>query len=198
MSVIRLPYEPRRGARRAPLDEGLVAVTLLRLAKRGWTIIDPMAGERTIERVGRFLGYNVVSSDIAEGVDARNLPWGEGEVDLVYTHPPYWRATKYTDDPRDLSNAPTYDAFLRGLEECLVEFYRVLKPGGLLVLVIGDYREKGRFYPISADTMVMARRVGFEPLTIWVHEVSASGTAHIGTKFMMSHDYVQIFRKRTQ
>jgi len=195
MSVIRLPYERRIGPRKATLDEGLVAIIFLRLIKREWLVIDPMCGERTIERVGRRLGYTVVSSDIAEGVDARELPFEDRTVNCVFTHPPYWRATKYTDDRRDLSNAPTYEEYIGGLTECLHEFYRILKRGGRLILVIGDYREKGKLYPIHADAIIRAREIGFTLKAIWVHEVSATGTTRIGTEFMMSHDYVLVFDK---
>jgi len=198
LSVIKFPYEPRSGPRKAVLDEALVATILLRLANREWLIADPMAGERTIEKVGKRLGFTVVSSDIAEGMDARKLDFKDEAVDCIFTHPPYWRATRYTDDPRDLSNAESYNGFLAGLKECLAEFHRILKPNGQLILVIGDYRERKRFYPIHADALVKAREVEFEPTAIWIHEISASGTSFIGTKYMMSHDYVLIMRKETR
>jgi len=195
MSVIKFPYEPRKAPRKAILDEALIATILLRLMNREWLIADPMAGERTIERVGRRLGFTVVSSDIAEGVDARKLGFEDESVNCVFTHPPYWKATRYTDDPRDLSNAESYSGYLTGLKECFAEFYRILKPDGLLVLIIGDYRERKKFYPIHADALIKAREVGFEPVAIWVHEISASGTPLIGTKFMMSHEYVLIMKR---
>jgi len=195
MSTIRLPYERRKAPRRAILDEALVAVILLRLAKRDWLIIDPMAGEKTIEKVGRRFGYTIVSSDIMEGVDARNLSFEDETVDMVFTHPPYWRATRYTDNIQDLSNARTYEGYINGLTECIQEFYRILKPNGRLVLVIGDYREKKKLYPIHADTIVKARKIGFELKAIWIHEISATGTPLIGTEFMMGHDYILSFEK---
>jgi len=196
MSVLRLPYEPRRAPRKAILDEGLVAIILLHLAERDWLIIDPMAGERTIEKVGRRLGYTIISSDIREGVDARQLTFLQDcSVDMVFTHPPYWKATRYSDNPRDLSNARTYEDYIEGLSECMREFHRVLKPKGRVVLVIGDYRRKKRLYPIHADVIVEARKIGFDLKAIWIHEVSASGTPFIGTEFMMGHDYILVFEK---
>lgn len=129
MSVIRLPYEPRTGPKRGRIDEMLAALILLRLMKRDWLILDPMAGERTIEKVGRELGFNVISYDIRNGVDARALPLADESVDVVIVDPPYWRATKYTGDPRDLSNARTYSDYLSGLKKCLKEFHGVFKRG---------------------------------------------------------------------
>jgi len=196
MSTIRLPYERRKAPRRAILDEALVAVILLRLAKKDWLIIDPMAGEKTIEKVGRRFGYTVVSSDIMEGIDARDLGFEDKSVDMVFTHPPYWKATRYTNDPRDLSNARTYEDYIKGLSECMQEFYRILKPNGRFVLVIGDYREKKRLYPIHADAIIEARKIGFDLKAIWIHEISATGTPLIGTEFMIGHDYILIFEKR--
>jgi len=50
---------------------------------------------------------------------------------------------------------------------------------------IGDYREKGKLYPVHVDTIIRVREIGF----------TLKGTTRIGTEFMMSHDYVFVFDK---
>ena len=68
--------------------------------------------------------------------------------DFVWLHPPYWRQKIYSDDPRDLSTAPTLDAFLAGYERLIENCASVLKPGGHLAILMGDYSDRsGGFRP---------------------------------------------------
>ena len=177
------------------MDEGLVNYLLARFSKPEMTIIDPFAGEKTIEKCGKKLRRQVISSDIQEGQDARDLPYPENSMDLIVTHPPYWNAVKYTDDKRDLSNAKTYRDFLFGFNECLTEMARALKPSSRLILVIGDYRKRGRLYPLHTDVIANHRSYGLELKAIWIHPISASRARYIGTEFLMSHDYILILEK---
>ena len=60
------------------------------------------------------LGIACCSDDIRAGFDAC-APGTFPEAirfDFIWAHPPYWRQKRYTEDPRDLSNAPSLAAFL--------------------------------------------------------------------------------------
>jgi len=94
-----------------------------------------------------------------------------------------------------LSELPTYGEFLQAMSRILFEFYRVLRDGGRLILIIGDYREKKILYPIQADIVHLARFAGFVPRAILIQQIAASSTPFITTEFMFSHDYVLIFDK---
>lgn len=54
----------------------------------------------------------------AEGFDltTTHLP---RQFDFVWIHPPYWNAIRYSDQPNDLSAAPTYELFASSLRTCL-------------------------------------------------------------------------------
>jgi DNA modification methylase len=91
-------------------------------------------------------------------------------VDLVVTSPPYWQilhkkdhkvkqereanglATRYSeDDPRDLGNIESYEAFLKELTGIFAECGRVLRPKQYLAAIVGDFRDGGRYRMFHAD-----------------------------------------------
>jgi DNA modification methylase len=93
--------------------------------------------------------------------------------DLVVTSPPYWRilnkvpdhkvlservahglAVSYGEDQRDLGNIESYGEFLTQLISIFASCERVVRDGGHMAIVVGDFREKGRFIPCHADLSV--------------------------------------------
>jgi DNA modification methylase len=103
-------------------------------------------------------------------------------VDFVATDPPYNmqlpltmaggpladrhanRRTDYamvTDDPADVANAPSYEAFLEHMGRALGELHRVLRPGRYATLVIRDAYQQGRYLFTAADVAGRATAVGF-------------------------------------
>jgi hypothetical protein len=75
---------------------------------RPQSVLDPMTGSGTCLDVCKELGIPCRSGDIRAGLDACDPKTYEdiGTADFVWLHPPYWRQKHYTDDLRDLSNAP--------------------------------------------------------------------------------------------
>jgi DNA modification methylase len=91
-------------------------------------------------------------------------------VDFIVTSPPYWGIlnkkpdhkvrqerignglqTGYGDDPRDFANIATYDGFVTGLADFFGQCTRVLKDRKYCVVLVGDFRHGGRYYPLHAD-----------------------------------------------
>jgi DNA modification methylase len=101
-------------------------------------------------------------------------------VDFVVTSPPYWNilhktdhkakqdrvanglATRYSEaDARDLGNIADYDVFLKELVDIFAECRRVLKPQKHLAVVVGDFRNKGRFHMFHSDLASALEDVGY-------------------------------------
>jgi DNA modification methylase len=126
------------------------------------TVFDPLSGSGTCRDVCRELNIACISGDIHQGFDAcdPNNFFGESALferrsfDFVWLHPPYWRQKLYADDPRDLSRTPTLDAFLERYTMLLGHCGYVLKPGGIMAVLMGDYsdREAG-FVPLTYHTL---------------------------------------------
>ena len=123
-----------------------------------------------------LLALRETSHLIVQG-DARRalgmLP--DESVHLVVTSPPYWTLKRYEDDPGQLGHIEDYETFLSELGKIWEEVFRVLVPGGRLVVVVGDVavarRRFGRHlvFPLHADIQVQCRKIGFDNLNpiIW-------------------------------
>jgi len=126
--------------------------------------------------------------------DARNLEWiADESVHLIVTSPPYWTLKKYNDHPDQLGDVADYEAFHDELDKVWRHCYRVLVPGGRLVVVVGDVclarrRNNGRHLvmPLHADIAVRCRRIGFDYLTpIYWHKIAnASYEVENGSSFL--------------
>lgn len=112
--------------------------------------------------------------------DSRDLSQIDNEsIHLVVCSPPYWNLKKYKDSPAQLGNINDYDEFLHGLSQVWAECFRVLVPGGRLVVVVGDVcvsrKQAGRHYvmPLHASIIEACRTLGFDNLTpiIW-HKIA--------------------------
>ncbi len=120
--------------------------------------------------------------------DARGpLPLPDESVHLAVTSPPYWTLKKYEPHDRQLGEVEDYEDFLDQLDAVWSEVYRVLAPGGRLVVVVGDVclsrRQFGRHvvFPLHASIQERCRRLGFDNLApiIW-HKISNAATEAAG------------------
>lgn len=67
----------------------------------------------------------------------------ERSVQCVITSPPYFGLRRYTDDPREIGNEPTYQAYVAALVVVFREVWRVLRDDGTLWLNLGDSYANG-------------------------------------------------------
>lgn len=96
--------------------------------------------------------------------DARNLDKLESNsIDLIATHPPYASIITYTKAKKqsgDLSLLPLND-FLNEIRKVADECYRVLKPGKVCAILIGDTRKHKHYVPIAFRVMQSFLEAGF-------------------------------------
>lgn len=125
--------------------------------------------------------------------DCRNMDTIESEsVHLVVTSPPYWILKDYRELPGQLGNVEDYKQFLIELDKVWKECYRVLVPGGRLVVVVGDVclsrRKYGRHrvVPLHADIQVHCRDIGFDNLApiIWYKIANIKFEVENGSSFL--------------
>lgn len=165
-------------------------------------VLDPMAGSGTCADVCRDLGIECVSKDIRDGFDAAN-PMGIDELgafDFVWVHPPYWRQKRYTSHPRDLSNCPTLDDFLAGYSVLIENCFDVLRPGGRLAVLMGDYTDREAGYvPLTYHTKRIAFRLGLRQCCTDIirfgHGASSSHKTYRSSFIPGLHDTCMVFER---
>jgi DNA modification methylase len=136
--------------------------------------------DRLIDAIEQMAHQLPTSHDLRLG-DARvllhDIP--DASVQLAVTSPPYWTLKYYSDHAGQLGAIADYEAFLHELDEVWRQVYRVLVPGGRLIVVVGDVclprRKVGRHLvlPLHSSIQEHCREIGFDNLTpiIW-HKIA--------------------------
>ncbi len=134
---------------------------------------------------GGLRGFDPGGCEMRVGDALALLPTlADASVDFVATDPPYTvqlpltmaggrlaeahanRRTDYamvSDDPADLANAPTHDAYLDAMERVFGELLRVLRPDRYAAIIVRDAYVDGIYRFTGADLASRAARVGFVP-----------------------------------
>ena len=149
----------------------------------GGSILDPFAGGSVRGIVANYLGYHYSGIDIRQEqiesnreqaldiLGVENLPqWYVGDsnivleqnwqkqFDLIFTCPPYADLEVYSDMKGDISNME-YDDFIFTFESIMRKACKLLKVGGMAIVVVGEVRnKKGEYYGFVADTVKLMQR----------------------------------------
>jgi len=85
----------------------------------------------------------------------------DNTFDMIHTSPPYG-VEFYDDNPLQIGTGESYDDTINRLTKVLSECYRTLKKNKYCIWNINDYRDKGIFRPLHADTIKAFQEVGFK------------------------------------
>lgn len=197
----------------------------------GDLVLDPMVGGGTTPVECLLTGRNSISIDINPGAieitrdrldlpdyfisdvpktihrtfvgDIRNMDEiGDETIDLIATHPPYVNIISYAPlIDGDLSQFGNYELFFKEFRRAILEMKRVLKPGGLCAVLIGDTHNKSHFVPISTRMMLEFLKQGFilkEDVIKkeWNCESDRKLGKYAGADFLLTmHEHLFIFEK---
>jgi DNA modification methylase len=139
-----------------------------------------LAQQRLEQEVAQTLFGNHEQTLLVGDARAVVSTLADDSVDFVVTSPPYWNilhkqdhkvkqervskglATRYSDaDAQDLGNIADYDTFVKELVVVFEGCTSVLKQGGHLAVVVGDFRDKGRYRMFHADLAASLEEVGY-------------------------------------
>lgn len=161
--------------------------------------IEVFSGGGTGEAVAKELGYtNSVHLDLNNGWDALkdNVPFGS---DFIFSHPPYWDIVKYEKqrgcyDPDDLSNAMSYEEFIKKLDQVNAKIYQSLLNQGRHAILVGDIRKKGMYYSIIKD---MTWFGSLESHIIKQQHNTVSGKKQYASNSFIpiNHEHLLVFKK---
>ena len=169
------------------------------------SVFDPAEGSGTVRDVvcgiNRYCGKNLQyeGRDIRKGWNVLTSPLPENKFDLAWYHPPYWDIVRYSNHPDDLSNCETLDNFETKLNRSAERIYQCVKPGGILVILIGDKRKSGDYYALSR-TLLMNQNIGrLKAIIIKIQHHCRSDRrnypSHSPFLIPIKHEYCLIFQK---
>ncbi len=154
--------------------------------------------------------YNPLFSEYKEPMiktywgDARNLDKiGDETIDLVATHPPYASIISYTKNKKlndDLSQLP-FERYLQEMKKVAQEAFRVLKPGKICAILIGDTRKHKHYVPIAFRIMQVFLDVGFVlkediiKLQWNMKSTRERWRAKEYEFYLIAHEHIFVFRK---
>ncbi|GAB3191853.1 DNA methyltransferase [Nesterenkonia suensis] len=166
-------------------------------------VIDPFAGGCTRGIIAAELGMDYTGIDLLADQVASNrriaadwptvghAEWVHGDAaerlalmpddafGYCLTCPPYHRAERYSDDPRDLS-VMGWDEHLDTLEHVAAQLYRVLEDDSFITWVVGDLRApSGHLRLLPERTALILEEAGFRPVN---HQILVTP---VGTMFRM-------------
>jgi len=154
--------------------------------------------------------YNPLLSEYKEPIiktycgDARNLDKIKAEsIDLIATHPPYASIISYTKNNKingDLSQLP-FETYLNEMRKVSEESFRVLKPGKICAILIGDTRKYKYYIPIAFRIMQTFLDVGFilkEDIIKLQWKMKSTRERWYAKEYefyLIAHEHIFIFRK---
>lgn len=132
---------------------------------------------------------------------------GINSVQLVIMHPPYFDIIKFSDDPKDLSNANSVSNFLVMLKRVAANAASILDKGRYLVLVIGDKYADGDWIPLGFLAMNEILNLGFSLKSIVVKNFEDTTgkrnqkdlwryRALVGNFYIFKHEYIFILKRK--
>lgn len=139
-------------------------------------------------------------------------------IDFIVTSPPYWNIltkapdlkmqkervskglkTKYSDSPDDLGNIPDYNKYLDKLSDVFTLSKELLRKDGYFAIIVGDFRNGSKFYPLHMDVTRIALDSGLSLKGTLILIQSNKKLYPYGypSEFVQNihHQYCLIFRK---
>ena len=124
----------------------------------------------------------------------------DNHIDFICTHPPYANIIKYSKEIEGDISLLTVEEFLHQMNLVAKESYRVLKPGKMCAIMIGDVRKHGNVVPLGFRVMECFLQAGFSSKEIIIKEQhNCRSTAYWdnqNNKFLLlAHEYIFVFQK---
>ena len=161
-------------------------------------VLDPMVGSGTTRDVCEEMGIPGWFGDLRDGFNILREPIPQGG-DFGFMHPPYHNIVQYSGNvwgkshPEDLSRCPTYEDFLRKLNQAQFALYDALRRGGHTAMLVGDVRKNGTLYPIQRDMAWFG-----EPVALVIkqqHNCWSQRRDYAGKFIALVHEYLVVTRK---
>lgn len=118
----------------------------------------------------------------------------KNSIDLIVTSPPYDNIRTYKNNT---SIQDKFDGFSFNFKELAIELYRIMKPGGVIVWVVGDGVIKGSESGNSFRQALFFKEIGFNIHDTMIYEKNTSSfpARRNGNRYTQIFEYMFIFSK---
>jgi DNA modification methylase len=178
-----------------------IAEVLVKLfSSEGDVILDPFGSHGVVCRKAKELGRRPICLDVRnarEGLensavwDAVNIPVKSESVDLIITSlPRFGEATHIREGPTE---PPSFADYVLGMKRFLEEAWRILKPGGVLVVRVSDAYVGDELLPVHTFWIERLRKRGFVLRHILIYVYWDSN--FVAGSIKKVHDYILVATK---
>ncbi len=179
--------------------------------------LSPSVAEQSRQRIAQAENPDAVTTEVLVGdstapetiarVREALANLGSDAADCLFLHPPYHDIIPFSDDPRDLSNAPDRQAFHDKFRQVVEHARDLLRPGRFMALVIGDKYTRAEWIPLGFECMQICREAGFQLKAINVKDIQGNERGKGKNEnlwryralkagfYVFKHEYVMVFRK---
>jgi len=178
-------------------NAGLLSQVVDLYFKAGDTVADVTYGKGAFWREVDQGKYTIVGTDIKTGTDFRCLPYENELFDHGVLDPPYARTelgdmVKCYNTSKSSSHAGIMDLYRGGLKE----LYRVIKPGGYILVKCQDEVYGGKQHWSHIEIKDMAEDLGLYAKDMFVLVNTKTPKVHHNQKHARkNHSYLWVFEK---
>jgi hypothetical protein len=155
----------------------------------------------------KVIAGDSASADAKKRVKAILRAHKASKVQLLILHPPYYNAIRFSNNPRDLSNASSLENYLEMFKAITTNFATLLEDERYMILVIGDVYSEGEYIPLESKVIEVVQQTGLFKLkgivvknicgnrgkkgqeSLWNYRALKNGL------FIFKHEYVVFFQK---
>lgn len=179
------------------------------LLKKGWRNEDLDLFTSQSSKIGR----NEKVTTVVEVGDSTEVDFGKllkkhraKSAQLLILHPPYHDIIKFSENPKDLSNAGSTDAFLEMFGKVVDQVFPILDEKRFMAVVIGDKYSGGEWIPLGFRVMdeVLKRKFRLKSIIVKNFEETKGKKnqkelwryrALVGGFYIFKHEYILLFQK---
>lgn len=155
--------------------------------------------------------HNIVTDILADDsttidTSAITRKYGVKKFQLIIAHPPYHDIISFSNDKRDLSKAPSVQAFLDMFGRVVDNVSPLLEANRYFAVVIGDKYSEGEWIPLGSYCMNEVLKRGYLLKSIIVKNFDETRAkrnqqalwryrALAGGFYVFKHEYILVFKK---
>ena len=169
--------------------------------RKGDFFLESCVGWAAFSSVAKFYGYSGVGIDIwdvsleyckkqlanipglakveIKEMDALDLKFPDNNFDIVYCNPPFFNLEGYKQSKDDISVNSNYNEWCNKIKKMSQECFRVLKPNGLAIFTMADFRKDGVLVDAHNDWTRISKEIGF---VLWDHAIQRISSMSIVTR----------------